>query len=208
MGFRCNYCNKEKKGDGAIRLKEYLAGRGSNVIHCDMVPPNVRDYFRHELDRARDKRKGKGEERFRRQESNRVQVDLTRDNEDTEEEQVQLVMAQSRDEEEFRRRASKFYKHGGGSGSDRVGTVLKRMFMRASSTKEPPPSVRDYKVAIAKAPVQLRIDTESWSAKGKKAKEAIGLAWPKFLHTSGIPGRRADNAFFVAVVKETQKWSE
>ena len=85
LGFRCNYCNKKKKGGGATRLKEYLAGRGSNVIYCDRVPPDVRDYFRRELDRIRDKRKEKVEERVRRQESARVQVDLTSDNEDTEE---------------------------------------------------------------------------------------------------------------------------
>jgi hypothetical protein len=207
-GFRCNYCNKSKRGGGATRLKEHLAGRGSNVVHCDRVPPDVRDYFRRELDRAKDKRKGKADERLRRQESARVQVDLTSDNEDTEEEQVQRAMAQSRDEEEFRRRAGESYEHGGGSGSDRGGSVLKRMLRRASSTREPPPSVRDYNVALAKSPVQPRIDTGSWSAKGKKAKEAIGVAWSKFFHTSGIPGRRADDAFFIAAVKETQKWGE
>ena len=52
--------------------------------------------------------------------------------------------------------------------------------------------------------MQPRIDTRSWSVKGKKAKEAIGLAWSKFFYTSGIPGRRAVDAFFVATVKETQ----
>ena len=130
---------------------------------------------------------------------------MTSDNVDTEEEQVQRAMAQSRDEEEFRRRSGESYEHGGGSGSDRGGSVLKRMLRRASSTREPPPSVRDCNVALAKAPVQPRIDTGSWIAKGKKVKEAIGLAWSKFFHTSGISGRRADDIFFVVVVKETQK---
>ena len=64
--------NNEKKDSGATSLKEHLAGRGSNVIHCDRVTLDVCDYFRRELDRARDKRKGKIEERFRRQESARV----------------------------------------------------------------------------------------------------------------------------------------
>ena len=42
-------------------------------------------------------------ERLQRQKSVRVQLDLTGDNEKTEEEQVQHAMAQSREEEEFRR---------------------------------------------------------------------------------------------------------
>ena len=37
-GFRCN---KEKKGGGATRLKEYLSRRVSNVIHYDMVHPDM-----------------------------------------------------------------------------------------------------------------------------------------------------------------------
>ena len=49
------------------------------------------------------------------------------------------------------------------------------------------------------------IQDVTWSAKGKNAKTAIGLAWSKFFHTSGIPSRRADHAFFVAAVKETHK---
>ncbi|XP_062213708.1 uncharacterized protein LOC133914670 [Phragmites australis] len=59
-----------------------------------------------ELDRERDKMKGKSEERFRRKKLARVQVDLTSYNEKTEEEQVYRVMAQSREEEEVRRRAA------------------------------------------------------------------------------------------------------
>ncbi len=41
-----------------------MAGRRSNVVHCDRVPPDVHDYFRYELDRAKDKKKGKASERL------------------------------------------------------------------------------------------------------------------------------------------------
>ena len=63
---------------------------------------------------------------------------------------MQRAMAQSREEEEFRRRVGDSYEQGGGSGSARGDIVLKRMLRRASSTREPPLSVRDYNVAIAK----------------------------------------------------------
>ena len=39
-------------GGGATRLK-HLAGRGAEVVHCRNVPPDVRDFFQRELDRAK-----------------------------------------------------------------------------------------------------------------------------------------------------------
>jgi hypothetical protein len=55
---------------------------------------------------------------------------------------------------------------------------------------------------------QQRIDTGSWTQKGKNAKEAIGKAWGKFFHYVGISGRNADNPYFVSAVRETQKWGK
>jgi hypothetical protein len=38
------------------------------------------------------------------------------------------------------------------------------------------------------------------------AKTSIGKAWAKIFHTEAIPGVKADNPYFVVVVKETQRW--
>jgi hypothetical protein len=50
VGFTCNYCGCTKRGGGATRFKHHLAARGSNVKRCGSVPPDVRDYFRRDLD--------------------------------------------------------------------------------------------------------------------------------------------------------------
>ena len=39
---RCKYCNTQKAGGGATRLKQHLAGRGVEVVHYRNVPPDVR----------------------------------------------------------------------------------------------------------------------------------------------------------------------
>ena len=66
-GFTCKYCKSTKKGGGATRFKQHLAGRGSNVVHCAHVPPDVRDYFRGELDRTADRRNERIQENLRRE---------------------------------------------------------------------------------------------------------------------------------------------
>jgi hypothetical protein len=51
---------------------------------------------------------------------------------------------------------------------------------------------------------QTRIDMGRWSTKGKQAKTAISKAWAKIFHTEAIPGIKADNPYFVVMVKETK----
>jgi hypothetical protein len=85
---------------------------------------------------------------------------------------------------------------GGGGG-------VKELFRRVMSQRERP---RDFDTARAKAPVQTQIDTSLWTRKGKGAKEAIWRAWSKWFHISGIPGRNADNLYFISAVKQTQQW--
>ena len=36
-GWRGNYCHAQKGGGGATRLKQHLAGRGAEVVHCRNV---------------------------------------------------------------------------------------------------------------------------------------------------------------------------
>jgi hypothetical protein len=33
-------------------------------------------------------------------------------------------------------------------------------------------------------------------------------AWSKFFHITGVPGRQADNPYFVSAVRETRKWGK
>ena len=70
--------------------------------------------------------------------------------------------------------------------------------------------VEDYNLAASgrRGMKQPRIDTGSWTQKGKNAKEAIGKAWSKFFHIAGVPGRQADSPYFVSAVRETQKWGK
>jgi hypothetical protein len=58
-GFTSHYYGCTKRGGGAIRFKHHLATRGSNVKHCGSVPPDVRDYFRHDLDRSAQNRRAR-----------------------------------------------------------------------------------------------------------------------------------------------------
>jgi hypothetical protein len=49
LGFKCKYCVKEFRGDGAIRLKEHLAGKNGNVTRCTKCLPDIQNYFLDEL---------------------------------------------------------------------------------------------------------------------------------------------------------------
>ena len=64
-GWRCNYCRTQKGGGGATRLKQHLAHRGAEVVHCRNVPPDVRDFFQRELDRAKKATADRARERLR-----------------------------------------------------------------------------------------------------------------------------------------------
>jgi hypothetical protein len=50
-----------------------------------------------------------------------------------------------------------------------------------------------------------QIDIDPWTSNEKSAKKAIGRAWSKWFHVSGIPDRNADNPYFISAVKQTQQ---
>ena len=64
-GWRCNYT--QKGGGGATRLKQHLAGRGGEVAHCRNVPPDVRNFFQRDIDRAKKATADRARERLRRE---------------------------------------------------------------------------------------------------------------------------------------------
>jgi hypothetical protein len=84
------------------------------------------------------------------------------------------------------------------------------MLRRSGSRRDTPVVVEDYNLAAGgrRGMTQPRIDTGSWTQKSKNANEAIGKAWSKFFHITGVPGRQTDNPYFVSAVRETQKWGK
>jgi hypothetical protein len=162
------------------------------VKHCSCVPPDVCDYFRRELNRTSDRKKTKKKERLLREEvaaeGNGIH-DI-----DSNEEELQRALHASREEAQRERTARQRggqYEHGGGL-SQQQGVGLLGRFMRSGSQR------------AQTTQMQIRIDTGQWSTKGKQAKTAIGKAWAKIFHTEAIPGIKADNPYFVVMVKETK----
>jgi hypothetical protein len=68
------------------------------------------------------------------------------------------------------------------------------MLRRSGSRRDTPVVVEDYNLAAGgrRGMTKPRIDTGSWTQKGKNEKEAIGKAWSKFFHIAGVPGIQAD----------------
>ena len=82
-------------------MKQHLARRGAEVVHCRNVPPDVRDFFQRDIDRAKKATADRARERLRREKS-ATEGNYPGDEED-EEAQVQRAMDLSRAEAEFRR---------------------------------------------------------------------------------------------------------
>jgi hypothetical protein len=145
-GFKCIYCLREFRGGGATRLNMHLAGKGGNISRCNKCPPDIRNYFLRELQRIRERKKAKKEERFYR-------VQSTMPLFDDEDEQLQEAVEVSRHEAEFQRRAGERYEHGGESGTG--GGGVRGFFRRATSQRE---RTRDFDAVRATALVQTWID--------------------------------------------------
>jgi hypothetical protein len=110
-------------------LKEHLARKGGNISRCNKCPPDIRNYFLRELQRIRERKKAKKEERFHRVQS---MLPLS----DDEDEELQEAVEVSRHEAEFQRRAGERYEHGGGSGAGGGGGGVRIFFRRAMSQRE------------------------------------------------------------------------
>ena len=81
-------------------MKQHLAWHGAEVVHCRNVPPDVRDFFQREIDRAKKATADRAQKRLRREKA-AAEANYPGDEED-EEAQVQRAMDLSRAEAEFR----------------------------------------------------------------------------------------------------------
>jgi hypothetical protein len=64
-GWRCKHMHKG--GGGVTRFKQHLAEKGTQVLHCRNVPPNVRDYFQCEIERTKKATLDQNRERLRKE---------------------------------------------------------------------------------------------------------------------------------------------
>jgi hypothetical protein len=129
-----------------------------------------------------------------------------------EEAQIQDAINLSRAEVEFRQGVEGrggTYERGGGGGSARLNP-FQRMLRRAGSRRDTPVVVGDYNLAAGgrRGMTQTRINTGSWTQKGKNARESIEKAWFKFFHTAGVPRRQADSPYFVSRLERHRSGGE
>jgi hypothetical protein len=101
---------------GATRLKEHLAEKSGNVLQCTKYPPDIRNYFVHELEMVRERKRAINNERLHR-------VQSTIPEPDDEDEELHEALEVSRCKVEFQRRAGEHYEHGGRSGGGGGGEV-------------------------------------------------------------------------------------
>jgi hypothetical protein len=117
VGFTCNYCGCTKRGGGATRFKHHLIARESNVKHFGSVAPNVRDYFRRDLDRSAQNRRASKRQSILREEvaaEGNVVHNINSDND----EKLQCAIHISREDAQYAQRIRQqcgLYKHGSGS---------------------------------------------------------------------------------------------
>ncbi|TVU08732.1 hypothetical protein EJB05_42144, partial [Eragrostis curvula] len=190
-----------RKGGGATRFKEHLAGRGSNVVHCMFVPKDVCEYYQREIDRTKERTKERRRDKIRAEDIAR-EGNVSTDEEDDE---LQAAMHASREQHEYETRSRAHegqYEHGAGSsqggGSKKSGGIM-GMLRKSFSTREGGSSQPTY---------QPRIDTVLPSEKKKNARRTMGKAWAKWMHIEAVAGHKADSPYFSAAIKETQRWGK
>jgi hypothetical protein len=108
------------------------------VKHCSCVTPDVRDYFRRELDRIADRKKTKNKKRLLREEV-AVEGNVVHDI-DSNDEELQHALHASREEAQRERAARQRggqYEHGGGSSQQQGVAWLEGSQDQARSGHKP-----------------------------------------------------------------------
>jgi hypothetical protein len=141
--FKCKYCRETKSGGDGTRLKEHLAHRGKNVKKCPSVPPDIKAYFKLDIDKTKEKKSSRFRQQLRADEEAQTHF-----GDDEYEDELKAALHLSRVEHKFSQRAGARFDRGGRSSSQRVSRgPLDRMMGR--SREQVPDCVRDYNLAQA-----------------------------------------------------------
>ncbi|PWZ30071.1 hypothetical protein Zm00014a_020992 [Zea mays] len=98
--FKCKYCRETKSGGDGTRLKEHLAHRGKNVKKCPSVPPDIKAYFKLDIDKTKEKKSSRFRQQLRADEEAQTHF-----GDDEYEDELKAALHLSRVEHKFSQRA-------------------------------------------------------------------------------------------------------
>jgi hypothetical protein len=101
VGFRCKYCSTARKGGGATRLRQHLAGRRGHVAACTQVPPQVRKAMRISLRNLKQRKNALKDCRTRMEEAVQHNIACRDVGNDREAHQIPVKMEEQVSPEEF-----------------------------------------------------------------------------------------------------------
>ncbi|XP_051227163.1 uncharacterized protein [Lolium perenne] len=215
-GFRCKYCSTARKGGGATRLRQHLAGRRGHVAACTQVPPQVRKAMRISLRNLKQRKNATKDYRTRMEEAVLHTMACSDDDNEREAHQIPVKMEEQVSLEEFpcsqRMKRHGTVEHGDDSGSESSagasasdagscvggrGVLPQKKFGKSGLRR----LGRDAGHVPRQAPRQTPIDRID----NKETRSKLGKAWAKMFHANGIPGRKADCPYFRSAMKLTQQ---
>jgi len=202
QGFKCGFCGTSKKSGGATRLMQHLAGVPGDAAFCQKVTSDVKQAMWTKHKDSKEKKKNL------KRSKKRLENALVSENggkgsiyvaSDDEEQQMRLVMALSRSDNDLQqemdmRQAS--HEHGSSSGSSFAPAASGR-----SGSRPPTVQPRIDSFVTASSSVQPRIDTTLKEGVVDK----LAQAWSKWFHANDIAGIKADCPYYRAAMRLTQE---
>ena len=202
QGFKCGFCGTSKKSGGATRLMQHLAGVPGDAAFCQKVTSDVKQamWTKHKDSKERKKNLKRSKKRLENalvsENGGKGSIYVASDDE---EQQVRLVMALSRSDNDLQqemdmRQAS--HEHGSSSGSSFAPAASGR-----SGSRPPTVQPRIDSFVTASSSVQPRIDTTLKEGVVDK----LAQAWSKWFHANDIAGIKADCPYYRAAMRLTQE---
>jgi len=202
QGFKCGFCGTSKKSRGATRLMQHLAGVPGDAAFCQKVTSDVKQamWTKHKDSKERKKNLKRSKKRLENalvsENGGKGSIYVASDDE---EQQVRLVMALSRSDNDLQqemdmRHAS--HEHGSSSGSSFAPAASGR-----SGSRPPTVQPRIGSFVTVSSSVQPRIDTTLKEGVVDK----LAQAWSKWFHANDIAGIKADCPYYRAAMRLTQE---
>ena len=202
QGFKCGFCGTSKKSGGATRLMQHLAGVPGDAAFCQKVTSDVKQamWTKHKDSKERKKNLKRSKKRLENalvsENGGKGSIYVASDDE---EQQMRLVMALSRSDNDLQqemdmRQAS--HEHGSSSGSSFAPAASGR-----SGSRPPTVQPRIDSFVTASSSVQPRIDTTLKEGVVDK----LAQAWSKWFHANDIAGIKADCPYYRAAMRLTQE---